>query len=222
MAIALGVLLAGACVLPAAATAQAVNPGWIADSKTGCKVANPKPIPSESISWSGRCVNGIADGPGVLQWFVEGKLYNRKEGEFRAGRLNGKGKSSFNGMTYEGTWRDGVYDGQGTFTWPNGNRYSGGFKDGEFSGRGVLTSSDGSRYEGDWKHSAREGHGINIYADSTLYEGEWRNDKPNGRGKAVVGSTRRVFEGNWVDGCFHQGDAIAAIGTTKEACERMR
>ena len=44
--------------------------GWIAD-KRGCKVANPFPRPGESITWSGECKNGFAQGSGVLQWYSE-------------------------------------------------------------------------------------------------------------------------------------------------------
>lgn len=197
--------------------AQPANPGWIADAKTGCRVANPKPIPSESISWSGACRSGMADGPGVLRWFVEGKLYDRKEGQFRAGRMNGQGKASFGGMTYAGGWRDGVYDGQGTFTWPNGDRYVGEFRDGELSGRGVLTSTDGNRYEGEWRHSMREGPGVEVYADGNRYEGEWRNDKPDGRGRATFGNGR-IYDGSWSNGCFRQGSVLAALGTSWQAC----
>jgi len=39
---------------------------WIADSH-GCKVANTFPRPGETITWSGSCSNGYADGDGVLQ-----------------------------------------------------------------------------------------------------------------------------------------------------------
>lgn len=47
-------------------------PDWITDNKTGCKVWNSNPQPNESIEWSGECVDGLADGYGILQWKQNG------------------------------------------------------------------------------------------------------------------------------------------------------
>lgn len=45
---------------------------WFADETTGCKIWNSNPIPNESISWSGECVNGKAHGNGILIWYEDG------------------------------------------------------------------------------------------------------------------------------------------------------
>ena len=80
---------------------------WIADSH-GCKVANTFPRPGETITWSGKCKEGFADGDGVLQWFLDGKLKARNsafndfvdvtrgligEGYAKAGRVAAHGGS---------------------------------------------------------------------------------------------------------------------------------
>ena len=39
---------------------QAAEPGWTADPQTGCRVWNGAPQGNETISWSGRCQNGLA------------------------------------------------------------------------------------------------------------------------------------------------------------------
>src|SRR5262245_8366526 len=71
-------LLAGLCAcFPAAAAEDDVS--WIADQR-GCKVANTFPRPGETITWSGPCKNGYADGDGVMQWFLDGKEDDRYEG----------------------------------------------------------------------------------------------------------------------------------------------
>jgi len=31
------------------------------------------PAPGDTISWRGRCTKGLADGGGMLQWFLQGK-----------------------------------------------------------------------------------------------------------------------------------------------------
>ena len=41
--------------------------GFIADEH-GCKVANPSPKRHETVSWSGKCVEGYADGKTVAQY----------------------------------------------------------------------------------------------------------------------------------------------------------
>jgi len=52
------------------------------------------------MTLSGRCQNGLAQGPGVVQWLEGSKPSGRDEGE----------------------WRDGKMTGRGVSTWANGNR----------------------------------------------------------------------------------------------------
>lgn len=47
---------------------EAVEPNWIITDK-GCKVWNPNPQPNESVTWSGECVDGKANGNGILTWY---------------------------------------------------------------------------------------------------------------------------------------------------------
>src|SRR5512135_3288025 len=65
---------------------------WIADAKNGCKVWNLYPQPNESITWSGDCRNGFAQGHGVLQWIEDGKPGTKVEADYRDGRKEGRGK----------------------------------------------------------------------------------------------------------------------------------
>ncbi|MBS0548662.1 MAG: hypothetical protein JSR24_12985, partial [Proteobacteria bacterium] len=59
------VLLAGSAI------AQTDRPPteWIIDPTTKCKVANAFPSAAETITWSGPCKDGYAEGQGVAQWF---------------------------------------------------------------------------------------------------------------------------------------------------------
>src|SRR5258708_39798053 len=83
--------------------AQNARPTLIADPKTGCQVWNLYPDPDDSIRWSGACVNGLAEGPGVLQWIVNGREEVRYEGEYRNGKENGRGVTTWaHGSRYEG------------------------------------------------------------------------------------------------------------------------
>lgn len=104
--VALSILLG----LAAPAMAQSTPtrpPGWIADSKTGCKVWNPAPQAHETIRWSGACKGGYASGEGTVQWFENGRPGDRYEGEYQAGKRNGHGIVTMsNGTRIEGDWRN--------------------------------------------------------------------------------------------------------------------
>lgn len=82
-------------------------PAWIADSKTGCKVWDPAPEPGEAVRWSGPCKDGYADGEGTLQWTQNGRPSDRYDGEYRHGKRNGQGTVTYrNGEKVEGDWND--------------------------------------------------------------------------------------------------------------------
>ena len=78
---------------------------WIAD-KNGCKVVNPMPQPDETITWTGPCKDGVADGEGVLTFFMRGTPHSRYEGALKGGWADGRGKLELpDGSRYEGEWR---------------------------------------------------------------------------------------------------------------------
>lgn len=124
-----GLLVAGA------ATAQ--QPGWIAAEKTGCRIWNGAPIADEHVTWSGACVNGIANGTGMLVWHEKGKPTDRYEGELRNGRENGQGTYRWSdGSYYQGAWRDGLAHGVGTRVNAKGATHTGTWANGCFNDGG--------------------------------------------------------------------------------------
>jgi hypothetical protein len=133
-------------------------PGWTTDSKTGCRVWNARPLRSESVTWSGACGNGYAQGQGVEQWYEDGKLGNRLEGEFHDGMIR-----------------------RGNVTYPNGDHYDGDLNGGR-SGHGIYISMNGVRYEGEWRDDKRNGRGVLNWPNGDRYEGDFRDGKANGHG----------------------------------------
>jgi len=131
-----GSLIAAALVLATVpAAAQVRQPGWIADARTGCRVWNATPRPNQTVSWSGGCQNEIAQGRGVLQWFVNNRPTDRYDGELVGGKLDGRGAYvSADGFRYDGAWRDGIANGTGELTTKsgtfNGTWTNGCFRDG--------------------------------------------------------------------------------------------
>jgi hypothetical protein len=81
-------------------------------------------------------------------------------GECKKGKANGKGKA-VGADTYEGDFKSGLPDGQGSYTWANGSTYSGKFARGKKEGKGVLiykrTNGSDSVVDGYWKNDEYAG-----------------------------------------------------------------
>ncbi|HYB54857.1 MAG TPA: hypothetical protein VEK12_01705 [Alphaproteobacteria bacterium] len=99
---------------------------WVAD-QNGCLVKG-NPQRDVSVTWSGPCEHGVAEGRGVLQWYRKGKATER----------------------YQGRLEQGVPVGEGVYVWANGNRYSGAFLGGVPNGHGTIRFADGELYSGRW------------------------------------------------------------------------
>jgi len=63
------------------------------------------------------------------------------------------------GDKYDGEFRDGKRNGQGTFTWLNGGKYVGEYRDGKFNGQGTLTWPNGDKYVGEFRNGKRTSQG---------------------------------------------------------------
>ena len=123
---------------------------WIADSR-GCQVANTFPRPGETITWSGSCKNGYADGDGVLQWFLNDKVDDRFEGHLQMGWAEGQGAlAKIDGSKYAGGWKHSMQEGVGRYDAPDGSWYEGQWKNGMPNGQGEYHSADGRAFVGEW------------------------------------------------------------------------
>ena len=52
----------------------------------------------------------------------------------------------------------------------DGGTYVGEFKDGKFDGQGTYTFPDGQKYVGEWRDDRRSGHGTKYRADGTILQ----------------------------------------------------
>ena len=142
-------LAAGLSVCELAAAVED-DVSWIADQR-GCKVANTFPREGETITWSGPCKDGYADGDGVVQWFLDGKEDDRYEGHVAMGWAEGHGVlSKSEGGKYEGDWKHSVQDGSGRYDAPDGSFYEGQWKNGKPHGQGQYRRPDGKVFIGEW------------------------------------------------------------------------
>jgi hypothetical protein len=141
---------------PLAVSAADDDVSWIADNN-GCKIANPFPQPGETVTWSGGCKDGLADGEGMMQWFIDGKPLDMYEGTVKEGWAEGKGTLIREGGRYSGDWKRSMQDGNGRFDAPDGSWYEGQWKEGQPHGSGQYQTPDGRLITGTWVDGVFEG-----------------------------------------------------------------
>jgi len=157
-----GVAAAIASVCIVVTVVPALAGAWATDAKSGCEVWNPNPQLEESVTWSGSCTNGRAEGNGIVHWLKDGAIRETDEGE----------------------WHDGRQVRKGTQSWPTG-RYEGELSDGEPNGHGILTVQK-LRYEGDFRSGKPNGAGT-LTAGSESVRGTWKDGCLQGARKAAIG-----------------------------------
>jgi hypothetical protein len=178
------------------------------DAASNCYVWKPSLQANEVVKWSGTCVDGLADGAGRAEWFLDGVAAYVYTGAFKGGVLQGPGTmEAAGGDRYEGTYRDGKREGYGSYTAASGEQYKGEWRDNKREGRGILTYANGDRYDGDFKDNKRDGQGIYTKPDGERYEGEYKNDRREGRGVLV-----RV-DGTRYEGLFKEGRPLGNLAS---------
>jgi hypothetical protein len=66
------------------------------------------------------------------------------------GRYVAELNDAFKGHVYDGEFRNGMFNGQGTYSYPDGEKYVGKWKDGKRNDQGTYTTADGRVLEGIW------------------------------------------------------------------------
>ncbi len=99
---------------------------------------------------------------------------------------NCKGSTAKNGTAYVGNFKNGLYHGQGTFTFSDGATYVGKFENGKESGVGTFTCwVHGAIYTGEFKNGMKHGKGQYKYPDGSFYNGNWELGKKHGQGTYI-------------------------------------
>ncbi|HEV7814910.1 MAG TPA: energy transducer TonB [Janthinobacterium sp.] len=165
----------------------------------------------KKASWSGGCKDGYADGPGVLQWYVQDKPGDRYEGTMAKGMPDGAGVYFYlNHSSFKGEYKNGRRQGEGVFTYADGGKLVAMFEQGKIVGDVDRNFINGDRYHGEW-HEGFNGKGSMVYAFGGSYEGQWLFGRPNGRGAIVYpGGARR-------EGEFRDGVIVGSVGAGGDA-----
>ena len=127
------------------------------------------------------------------------------------------GTAAGGGSEYVGEFKDGNFNGQGTYIGANGDKYVGAFKDGKFNGQATYyflaeNQFKGDKYVGEFKDNKRNGLGTYIHINGDKYVGEFKDGKQHGQGTYdFANGYKRV--GEFRDGKQHgQGTFTFANG----------
>jgi len=148
-----------------------------------------------TVSWA-VCVEGdCLHGRGTYTWPSGAKHV----GNWKDGIRNGQGTYTWLGAKYVGQWKDDKYNGQGTHTWPSGQEYVGQFKNGIRNGQGTMTFEDGREYVGNWSGGVMTGQGTHTWPSGHKYVGQWSKNVRTGEGTHTWPSGEK-YVGQWSNG----------------------
>ncbi|CAN0254111.1 unnamed protein product [Discosporangium mesarthrocarpum] len=152
----------------------------------------------------------MKNGYGTKTW-VGGNKY---EGEWAWDKRHGKGtfwvmEQGKLRKQYAGGWTDNKRDGMGVFYFADGGKYEGEWKANRRNGKGRMAYPNGEVYEGYWLEGGRSGMGTLQLPNGDVYEGQWLLDKKEGpAGRFLYMSTRKMYQGEWVDGFPQCGEYL--------------
>lgn len=126
------------------------------------------------------------------------------EGDCSSGKANGFGKAK-GADSYEGNFKNGYPEGQGTYTWKNGNYYKGGWKKGLKDGKGEMhlyINNRDSMITGFWKKDVYKGEYEHPYVviTNTTDVGRIQATKVDRKGNTITLSVESLAGGGSIYG----------------------
>ena len=148
-----------------------------------CYVWNPNLQPDETVTWTGGCAGGRAQGEGTVRWVWDGgKETSESTGNLKDGKAHGQGVERFaDGGGAEGPWVDGKRHGRWVERKANGDVREGSYVEDKRHGHWVIREADGDVGEGPFVEGWRHGQWVIRYADGTVFEGPFMEGKRHGQ-----------------------------------------
>ncbi len=175
------------CGLLAASADESSTGQWLKDG--ACSLYSAGAAAGDTVSWTGPCVDGYAEGLGTATFTHDGQS-----------------------QSFTANFQHGVIpDGHVITRWGAGWSYDGETVGGRFQGAGILTTDTSDRFEGQWADGKMIGFGVLRRANGERYAGDWRDDKPNGMGELFHP------DGTKLAGTFADGKLIKAADTKAPA-----
>ncbi|MBR7619609.1 hypothetical protein JKL49_09440 [Phenylobacterium sp. 20VBR1] len=125
----------------------AKDPHWVVDPLSKCAVYNTRPDPAITVRWAGPCVNGMAEGKGIIVYSRNNRFAAKYDGGVSGGARNGRGvyyTANFDQLSVN--WKDGLAEGLGEWTYGDKSYLRARFYRGEARGDVLYR-------QGDWDYN---------------------------------------------------------------------
>jgi len=203
------------------------------------KYSRGKPVNDSAVirypdgkSYVGMTREGVAHGVGTMT-FPDGTIRSGLwifgrfiSGCYKGNCQNGQGTMVIDfGRIYEGTFKNGEFEGLGTVTFPDSageeiRQITCPFSRNCPSGPGLVLYRNGDRYDGELQSiqpsTHRTGKGTMYYANGDVYEGSWENCLYQGTGLL------RKKDGTRHVGTFSRGKMHGWMATVKDSTLSLR
>jgi hypothetical protein len=146
--------------------------------------------------------------------FSNGDIYS---GSLKEGLFNGDGIYTFaSGDVQSGRFLNGFLEGNGSYTWQDATRYEGMFSSGQMHGCGTLQFPSGNRLSGIWKNGVAEQGTFFSAIRDCCFAGNYSQGLRSGFGSETF-KDGASFEGEYVRGMLHGFGVLSlADGTVYE------
>ena len=185
----------------------------------GCYVWDDLLITDQTVTWTGECSAGRAQGEGTLKWLWEdGEKTSESTGSLTDGKRRGNWvEQEADGDVWEGPYVDGRRHGKWIWRLANGTVWKGPYEAGKLEGYWVGRYKDGSVHEGTAVDGKRHGEWILRWADGQIHEGPYVEGEKHGQWveRWADGAVKHVtFEKSERVGVMSSGSTSQAGGAT--------
>lgn len=153
--------------------------------------------------WWQDCLNG-----NVIEKNLDGEVLFI--GEYEDNHREGHGREKYwDGSIYEGTWKNGLKDGNGVLQIPEISvSYKQTWKNGILKyGQDIERNQNGDIvFSGEYKNNLRDGSGIERHDDGTIFDGYWKRGLRHGKG--VLYDSDRTYNQTWKRGGIKHGTVV--------------
>ncbi|MCO4782033.1 MAG: hypothetical protein KC646_06870 [Candidatus Cloacimonetes bacterium] len=196
---------------------------YIWDLDKRCRIFNslPRVKSNETVRYKGPCVNGMANGHGVVTWYKHGVYSQEYSGNLNDGAPHGYGVLKLLSGSYSGDWLHGKATGKGTYLYKDGMKEEGSFVEGKLNGKGSAWDNKRLVYKGDWIAGNFNGRGELYIKNGDKYMGKFRNGLESGKGTYIWANGDR-YVGEFLNGLKHGSGEVTFtngkkfIGTWKK------
>jgi hypothetical protein len=139
---------------------------------------------NDGITYIGNWENNKYSGEGKITFRdkTTGNIMQEYTGTFKNNKYNGRGLLSSRGISYDGDFVNGVFEGAGIFTDTNNAVCEGTWKNNKPQ-KIKITYANGDRYEGLCTYNKkteqieRDGQGTMVYANGEIASGKWKDNE---------------------------------------------